>query len=116
MTGSVIDFSSVPAAVRTPDTLAQVTLVPSSAALILQPVGLQGPPGISAKTLITVEFTAGAGGYTLAVPSAIGAWHAFFLDGMRQPPSAYATAGTSLIIPFGLTFSGAICVFDYLPA
>ena len=116
MTGSVIDFSSVPASVRLPDTLAQVTLASASAGIILQPVGAQGAPGPPGGVPLTREFIASAGGYAVTVSRAIGAWHALFVDGIRQQPSAYSVSGAILTIPPGLTYAGAVCCFDFYPA
>lgn len=114
MSGNVIDFSTVATSVKTPDLQTQLTLANASASVIVAAVGMQGVPG-SARN-VTQEFTAGAGGYTVTMAAAIGTWHALFVSGIRQQPSSYSVSGTSLIIPVGLTYAGAVCCFDYLPA
>lgn len=76
------------------------------------PAGPAGPPG----TLIdTYEFAGFNGQTTVGMAHLIGAWHAFYVNGLRQPPSAYTVTGSVLSF-VGLTFDGSYCVFDYIPA
>lgn len=75
-------------------------------------IGPPGPPG-AAATIDMTTFSGAAAGQEVALAGSPGALQLLVINGRVEFPGNYSISGSTLVIPAGLVWDGAPCMFIY---
>jgi hypothetical protein len=80
------------------------------------PQGPAGPVGPAGGSPLTTTFSGLAAGQSIALDAEAGVFTLLVINGLVESPQNYSVSGSTLIVPPGLVWDGAVCLFYYTPA